>query len=110
MAHPRRVRSPYASRWTKLSELEAEVGRTEALYAAVTEEGRVAEEESSSLTAVRTRLEREMTQIGAKTAVVAMPYQHVVLDTHMWRLRSRLFASCAPYSALPISPTCLCGL
>lgn len=55
----------YTSRWTKLNELEAEVGRTEALYAAVTEEGRVAEEEGSSLTAVRTRLEREMVQIGA---------------------------------------------
>lgn len=55
------------SRWTKLSELEAEVGRTEALYAAVTEEGRVAEEEGSSLTAVRTRLEREMVQIGMAT-------------------------------------------
>lgn len=73
VAHRRRVRPPYARRWTKLSELEAEVGRTEALYTAVTEEGRVAEEESSSLTAVRARLEREMTQIGAETAVVAMP-------------------------------------
>lgn len=40
------------------------MGRTEALYVAVTEEGRVAEEEGSSLTAVRTRLEREMVQIG----------------------------------------------
>lgn len=59
------VRLRHDSRWTKLNELEAEVGRTEALYAAVTEEGRVAEEESSSLTAVRTRLEREMVQIGA---------------------------------------------
>ena len=53
------------ARWTKLGELEAEVGRTEALYAAVTEEGRVAGEEGTSLTAVRTRLEREMAQIGA---------------------------------------------
>lgn len=40
------------------------MGRTEALYAAVTEEGRVAEEEGSNLTAVRTRLEREKVQIG----------------------------------------------
>lgn len=53
-------------RWTKLGELEAEVGRTEALYAAVTEEARVAEEEGASLTAVRTRLEREIVQIGTK--------------------------------------------
>ena len=64
---PPPVRLRYALRWTKLNELEAEVGRTEALYAAVTEEGRVAEEEGSSLTAVRTRLEREMVQIGACT-------------------------------------------
>lgn len=53
------------ARWTKLGELEAEVGRTEALYAAVTEEGRVAGEEGTSLTAVRIRLEREMAQLGA---------------------------------------------
>lgn len=110
MAHPRRVWAPYASRWTKLSELEAEVGRTEALYTAVTEEGRVAEEESSSLTAVRARLEREMTQIGAETTVVAMSWQHVVLDTHVWCFRSRHFASCASFAALPIILTCLCGL
>lgn len=51
-------------RWTKLEEVEAEVGRSEALYAAVTEESRVAEEEGASLTSLRTRLEREMVQIG----------------------------------------------
>lgn len=53
-----------------LHELEAEVGRTEALYAAVTEEERVAEEEGSALTAVRTRLEREMVQIGRSRQVL----------------------------------------
>ena len=59
------------TRWTKLGELEADVGRTEALYAAVTEEGRVAGEEGASLTVVRTRLEREMAQIGAVCVMAA---------------------------------------
>lgn len=64
-------------RWIKLGELEAEVGRCEALYAAVTEENRVAEEESKLLTSLRARLEREMVQIGntirngKKTAMTA---------------------------------------
>lgn len=55
-----------AHRWIKLGELEAEVGRTEALYAAVTEEARVAEEEGASLTALRTKLERDLVQLGDK--------------------------------------------
>lgn len=54
-------------RWTKLGEVEAEVGRTEALYLAVTEEGRAAGEESASLTSLRTKLEREMVQIGEES-------------------------------------------
>eukprot|EP00752_Nemacystus_decipiens_P010357 g9227.t1 len=62
----------HEERWTKLNELEAEVGRTEALYAAVTEEGRVAEEEGSSLTAVRTRLEREMVQIDEEHSAMLL--------------------------------------
>lgn len=75
------VRTHCAPRWTKLSELEAEVGRTEALYAAVTEEARVAEEEGSSLTAVRTRLEREMVQIGTRGSPDA-PFALVALDSY----------------------------
>lgn len=55
-----------AHRWIKLGELEAEVGRTEALYAAVTEEARVAEEEGTSLTALRKKLERDLVQLGDK--------------------------------------------
>lgn len=53
-------------RWMKLGELEAEVGRTEALYAAVTEEARVAEEEGTSLTTLRTKLERDIVKLGDK--------------------------------------------
>ena len=68
----KRLPSPIATnvrahRWTKLGELESEVGRTEALYAAVTEEARVAEQEGVSLTTLRTRLEREMVQLGNET-------------------------------------------
>lgn len=47
-----------------MGELEAEVGRAEALYVAVTEEGRAAGEEGAFLTSLRTKLEREMVQLG----------------------------------------------
>lgn len=61
-----------ACRWTRLGELEAEVGRTEALYHAVTEEGRVAEEEGVSLTELRGRLNREMVQLGNNCPLAAL--------------------------------------
>lgn len=52
-----------------MGELEADVGRTEALYLAVTEEGRAEGEEAASLTSLRTKLEREMVQIGAESLI-----------------------------------------
>lgn len=54
--------------------LEAEVGRTEALYLAVTEEGRAAGEEGASLTSLRTKLERELVQIGRKVLALSGLY------------------------------------
>lgn len=50
-----------------MAEIEAACGRTEALYLAVTEEERAAKEEGASLTVLKTKLEREMFQLGAKS-------------------------------------------
>ncbi|CAM9204617.1 unnamed protein product, partial [Discosporangium mesarthrocarpum] len=66
----------HEERWIKLGELEAEMGRKQALYDSLTEEARAAGEEGAILTGLRTRLEQEVTQLDEEHAAMMRTQRH----------------------------------